>query len=60
LGLNRTTTGWLAPGSRLNELPATTMNGSTAKAVPVTALLPGFATVNERSADPPTGTDPKS
>ena len=59
-GANRTTTVWLPPGPSTNELPEITTYGTPADAVPVAVLAPEFVTVNDRSTDPPTVTDPKS
>src|SRR5205807_2443916 len=50
----------LPPGPSRNELPETTLNGPLPAAAPLTELPPEFVTVNERLADPPTATDPKS
>src|SRR2546428_135697 len=60
VGLNRTTRVWLVPAVRPNEPPETTPNGAAMDAVPVSVPPPEFVTVNERSADPPTATAPKS
>jgi len=60
VGLNCATTVWLPPGPSTNGLPESTLNGPLPAAVPLTELPPEFLTVNERSADPPTATDPKS
>src|SRR2546428_8875989 len=60
VGLNRATTVWLVPAPRLNALPETTLKGTTLEAVPVRVPPPVLVTVNERSADPPTATAPKS
>src|SRR2546425_8322359 len=60
MGLNRATTVWLAPAPRLNEPPEMTLKGAAPEAVPVREPPPGLVTVNERSADPPTATAPKS
>ena len=59
VGLNRTTTVWLAPGKRVNEPPEATLNGAPVDAVPLSVLPPVFVTARERSFDPPTATDPK-
>src|SRR5207245_2541362 len=60
MGLNCTTTVWLPPGPRTNELPETTVNGPLVAAAPLTVLVPEFVAVNERSATFPMVTDPKS
>jgi len=60
VGVKRTTTTWLAPAPRLKEPPATMLKGADVDAAPVKVPSPVFVTVNERSADCPTTTEPKS
>jgi hypothetical protein len=59
VGLNCTTTVWLAPPERLNDPPETTLNGTAVDAFPVSVPPPVFVTVSELTDDPPMTTDPK-
>src|SRR5205823_10679750 len=59
-GLKRTTTSWLVPAAMLKVLPEKTEKGEEVKALPVSVSVPVFWTVKVRSAQPPTGTLPKS
>jgi hypothetical protein len=59
VGLNCTTTVWLAPAERLNDPPETTPNGTAVESVPVSVPPPMFVTVSEITDDAPMATDPK-
>jgi hypothetical protein len=60
VGLKRTVTGWLCPAVKLKGLPATTLKGALALAVPVRVPPPVFWTVKSLSLELPTLTLPKS
>jgi len=60
VGANRTFTAWLAPSpTRVNGLPATTLNGGEADALPLIVPPRVFCTVKILSAKLPTFTLPK-
>jgi hypothetical protein len=59
VGLKRTTTDWVAPAARENEVPDTTLNGAPTAVPPDTVEPVMFLTVNVRSTVVPTVTVPK-
>src|SRR5262245_1936038 len=60
VGLNRTVTAWACPAVRLYWPPRTMLYGAATVGCPVSVPLPVFSTTKEASAEPPTGTLPKS
>src|SRR2546426_414359 len=60
VGLNRTTTAWLTPWTRLKEPPETMLKGGVVEALPVRIPPPVFWTTKVLSTEFPTFTVPKS